>query len=180
MVESGRKLDKARMIRFEERTGYFASTDLGRTASHFYIRYNTIEVEIQPSRDLPLILCHFITLSLFCPHGVKTFNENLNSQQTEADILSTVSKAEEFEQLKVYPQTHAAGWRGNDEMLLCVCVCCIFVPPHRFEMKSWMSWTNCCAATVNCPLPAAWRTVTGRSTSCCRPTSAGGRWTASH
>uniref|UniRef100_A0A3Q3K309 Activating signal cointegrator 1 complex subunit 3 n=1 Tax=Monopterus albus TaxID=43700 RepID=A0A3Q3K309_MONAL len=73
VVESGRKLDKARMIRFEERTGYFASTDLGRTASHFYIRYNTIE----------------------------TFNELFNSQQTEADILSTVSKAEEFEQLKV-------------------------------------------------------------------------------
>ncbi|XP_036929832.1 activating signal cointegrator 1 complex subunit 3 [Acanthopagrus latus] len=73
VLESGRKLDKARMIRFEERTGYFASTDLGRTASHFYIRYNTIE----------------------------TFNENFNSQRTEADILSIVSKAEEFEQLKV-------------------------------------------------------------------------------
>ncbi|XP_067458608.1 activating signal cointegrator 1 complex subunit 3 [Thunnus thynnus] len=73
VVESGRKLDKARMIRFEERTGYFASTDLGRTSSHFYIRYNTIE----------------------------TFNELFNSQRTEADILSIVSKAEEFEQLKV-------------------------------------------------------------------------------
>uniref|UniRef100_A0A4W6ERX7 Activating signal cointegrator 1 complex subunit 3 n=1 Tax=Lates calcarifer TaxID=8187 RepID=A0A4W6ERX7_LATCA len=73
VVESGRKLDKARMIRFEERTGYFASTDLGRTASHFYIRYNTIE----------------------------TFNELFNSQRTEADILNIVSKAEEFEQLKV-------------------------------------------------------------------------------
>ncbi|XP_076004539.1 activating signal cointegrator 1 complex subunit 3 [Genypterus blacodes] len=73
VVEAGRKLDKARMIRFEERTGYFASTDLGRTASHFYIRYNTIE----------------------------TFNEHFNSQRTEADVLTIVSKAEEFEQLKV-------------------------------------------------------------------------------
>lgn len=73
VVESGRKLDKARMIRFEERTGYYASTDMGRTASHFYIRYNTIE----------------------------TFNELFNSQRTEADILSIVSKAEEFDQLKV-------------------------------------------------------------------------------
>uniref|UniRef100_A0AAQ6A7X1 Activating signal cointegrator 1 complex subunit 3 n=1 Tax=Amphiprion ocellaris TaxID=80972 RepID=A0AAQ6A7X1_AMPOC len=73
VVEAGRKLDKARMIRFEERTGYFASTDLGRTASHFYIRYNTIQ----------------------------TFNELFNSQRTEADIFSIVSKAEEFEQLKV-------------------------------------------------------------------------------
>lgn len=73
VIECGRKLDKARMIRFEERTGYFASTDLGRTASHFYIKYNTIE----------------------------TFNELFNSQRTEADIFSIVSKAEEFDQLKV-------------------------------------------------------------------------------
>ncbi|KAM9488100.1 activating signal cointegrator 1 complex subunit 3 [Clarias gariepinus] len=73
VIEAGRKLDKARMIRFDERTGYFASTDLGRTASHFYIKYNTIE----------------------------TFNELFNAQKTEADILSIVSKAEEFEQVKV-------------------------------------------------------------------------------
>ncbi|KAL0984962.1 hypothetical protein UPYG_G00151150 [Umbra pygmaea] len=73
VVGAARKLDKARMIRFEERTGFFASTDLGRTASHFYIKYNTIE----------------------------TFNELFNSQKTEADILSIVSKAEEFEQVKV-------------------------------------------------------------------------------
>ncbi|XP_068188978.1 activating signal cointegrator 1 complex subunit 3 isoform X2 [Antennarius striatus] len=71
--EAGRKLDKARMIRFEERTGYFFSTDLGRTASHYYIRYNTIE----------------------------TFNELFTPQRTDADILGIVSKAEEFEQLKV-------------------------------------------------------------------------------
>ncbi|KAL4657484.1 activating signal cointegrator 1 complex subunit 3 [Arapaima gigas] len=73
VVEAGRKLDKARMVRFEERTRYFSSTDLGRTASHFYIRYNTIE----------------------------TFNELFNAQKTEADILSIVSKAEEFDQVKV-------------------------------------------------------------------------------
>ncbi|KAK7886358.1 hypothetical protein WMY93_025979 [Mugilogobius chulae] len=74
VVECGRKLDKARMIRFEERTGYFASTDLGRTASHFYIKYNTIE----------------------------TFNELFNSQRTEADILSIVSKVrdEELDELE--------------------------------------------------------------------------------
>lgn len=52
VVEAGRKLDKARMIRFEERTGYFASTDLGRTASHFYIKYNTIEVQTQSTKYL--------------------------------------------------------------------------------------------------------------------------------
>lgn len=35
---------------------------------------------------------------------MKTFNELFTSQQTEADILCTVSKAEEFEQLKVRGQ----------------------------------------------------------------------------
>ncbi|XP_053317304.1 activating signal cointegrator 1 complex subunit 3 [Spea bombifrons] len=73
VIEAGRKLDKARMIRFEERTGFFSSTDLGRTASHFYIKYNTIE----------------------------TFNELFDAHKTEADIFAIVSKAEEFEQIKV-------------------------------------------------------------------------------
>ncbi|NXD34834.1 ASCC3 protein, partial [Copsychus sechellarum] len=73
VIEVGRKLDKARMIHFEERTGFFSSTDLGRTASHYYIKYNTIE----------------------------TFNELFDAHKTEGDILAIVSKAEEFEQIKV-------------------------------------------------------------------------------
>ena len=43
-MDAGRKLDQARMVRFDERTGYFASTDQGRIASHFYIKYDTVEV----------------------------------------------------------------------------------------------------------------------------------------
>ena len=39
-----RKLDKNKMIRFDERTGYLHATDLGRTASQFYINHETIEV----------------------------------------------------------------------------------------------------------------------------------------
>uniref|UniRef100_A0A8D0L2G8 Activating signal cointegrator 1 complex subunit 3 n=1 Tax=Sphenodon punctatus TaxID=8508 RepID=A0A8D0L2G8_SPHPU len=73
VIEAGRKLDKARMIRFEERTEFFSSTDLGRIASHYYIKYNTIE----------------------------TFNELFDAHKTEGDILAIVSKAEEFEQVKV-------------------------------------------------------------------------------
>ncbi|XP_060705593.1 activating signal cointegrator 1 complex subunit 3 isoform X3 [Hemiscyllium ocellatum] len=72
VIEAGRKLDKAKMVRFEERTGYFSITDLGRTASHYYIQYNTIE----------------------------TFNELFEAHKTEADIFALVSKAEEFEQIK--------------------------------------------------------------------------------
>ncbi|VDI49942.1 activating signal cointegrator complex subunit 3 [Mytilus galloprovincialis] len=73
ITAAGRKLDKAQMVRFDERTGYFASTDLGRIASHFYIKYDTVEV----------------------------INENLKTIMTEADVVAVVSKAQEFDQIKV-------------------------------------------------------------------------------
>lgn len=66
-------LDKARMIRFNERTGDLNITDLGRTASHFYIKYDTVEV----------------------------FNELLKPIMTEPEILNMMANAHEFQQLKV-------------------------------------------------------------------------------
>ena len=71
--ETARKLDKAKMIRFDERTGYLFPTDLGRTASQFYIKYDTIEV----------------------------FNELLRPFMNESDIIAMLARATEFEQLKV-------------------------------------------------------------------------------
>ena len=41
---AGRLLDKAQMIRFDEASGTFHATDLSRTASHYYIKYDTIEM----------------------------------------------------------------------------------------------------------------------------------------
>lgn len=41
---NARKLDKARMIRFDERTNFLYPTNLGRTASNYYIDFITIEV----------------------------------------------------------------------------------------------------------------------------------------
>ena len=46
IVAAATQLDKARMIRYHEPTGTFHSTDLGRTASHFYIKHVTIEVSL--------------------------------------------------------------------------------------------------------------------------------------
>ncbi|XP_037940900.1 activating signal cointegrator 1 complex subunit 3 [Teleopsis dalmanni] len=66
-------LDKARMIRFNVRTCDFNVTDLGRTASYFYIKYDTVEI----------------------------FNELLKPFMSEADIFGMISRAQEFEQLKV-------------------------------------------------------------------------------
>ncbi|XP_063676843.1 activating signal cointegrator 1 complex subunit 3-like isoform X2 [Bolinopsis microptera] len=66
-------LDKCRMIRFNPQTELLAATDLGRTASHFYIKHPTIE------------------------HFNSTFKPNL----LEAEILGCISQADEFAQLKV-------------------------------------------------------------------------------
>lgn len=70
---SAMTLDKARMIRYNERTGDLNVTDLGRTASHFYIKYDTIEV----------------------------FNELLKPIMNESEVLNMMANASEFQQLKV-------------------------------------------------------------------------------
>ncbi|KAK2570728.1 Activating signal cointegrator 1 complex subunit 3 [Acropora cervicornis] len=57
----------------EERTGYLSATDLGRTASHFYIKYDTIEV----------------------------FNEMFKELMPEPEVLAMLSHSQEFEQVKV-------------------------------------------------------------------------------
>ena len=53
--------------------GYFSPTDLGRTSSHYYIKYRSIE----------------------------TFNELLNSDMDITAILAMISKSHEFDQMKV-------------------------------------------------------------------------------
>lgn len=70
---SAMALDKARMVRYNERTGDLNITDLGRTASHFYIKYDTVEV----------------------------FNEMLKPIMNEAEVLNMMANAQEFQQLKV-------------------------------------------------------------------------------
>ncbi|XP_076671425.1 activating signal cointegrator 1 complex subunit obelus [Andrena cerasifolii] len=66
-------LDKIKMIRYNKATGDLSPTDLGRIASHFYLKYDTVEI----------------------------FNELTKPIMTEADILSMISRSQEFEQLKV-------------------------------------------------------------------------------
>jgi activating signal cointegrator complex subunit 3 len=73
VIKAARELDKAQMVRFTERTGLLFATDLGRTASHYYIKYDTVEV----------------------------FNELFAQMMTEEKILEMVSRAQEFDQIKV-------------------------------------------------------------------------------
>lgn len=73
IVCAARNLDKAKMVRYNERTGDLNVTDLGRTASHYYIKYDTVEV----------------------------FNEMLRPVMNEEEVLAMMSHAQEFQQLKV-------------------------------------------------------------------------------
>ncbi|CAI5948100.1 unnamed protein product [Closterium sp. NIES-64] len=43
ITEAARSLDRAKMMRFDERSGQLYVTELGRVASHFYIRYSSVE-----------------------------------------------------------------------------------------------------------------------------------------
>jgi len=65
IVVAARGLDKAQMIRFCERTGTLSATDLGRTASHYYIKYNTVEVSAFGwSQFLPSFCSGFCTVEV--------------------------------------------------------------------------------------------------------------------
>jgi len=43
ITNAARALDKAKMLRFDEKSGNLYVTDLGRVASHFYIQYTSVE-----------------------------------------------------------------------------------------------------------------------------------------
>jgi activating signal cointegrator complex subunit 3 len=73
IIKAAGSLDRARMVRFNEATGYLHSTDLGRVASHFYIRVESIEL----------------------------FNEQMKQGMTEAHILSMISQSCEFDNINV-------------------------------------------------------------------------------
>jgi activating signal cointegrator complex subunit 3 len=84
---SARSLTQARMIRFIEHTGTLHSTDLGRTASHYYINAASIE----------------------------TFNELLKPYMNEAEMMAMVAKSEEFEQVKVREDEQSELEEHRDE-----------------------------------------------------------------
>lgn len=69
-------LDSCMMIRFDPQSGNLAVTDLGRIASHYYIKHGTIQA----------------------------FNAMLTSHLSESDALHVLCSAAEFDQLKVRPE----------------------------------------------------------------------------
>lgn len=69
-------LDRCNMTRFNNRSGNLGVTDLGRVASHYYIKYSTIEA----------------------------FNTMLTPHLTDSEALHVLCSSAEFDQLKMRPE----------------------------------------------------------------------------
>ena len=69
--EAARTLDRAKMVRFDERSGQLYQTEAGRIASHFYIKQASMEI----------------------------FDEHLRRHMSMPEVLHMVSHASEFENI---------------------------------------------------------------------------------
>ncbi|GLT59223.1 hypothetical protein SLA2020_320560 [Shorea laevis] len=76
VTDAARALDKAKMMRFDEKSGNFYCTELGRIASHFYIQYSSVE----------------------------TYNEMLRHYMNESEVIEMVAHSSEFENIVVREQ----------------------------------------------------------------------------
>jgi activating signal cointegrator complex subunit 3 len=74
--EAASVLDRAMMIRYDSHHGNLSVTDLGRIASHYYIKHETIEA----------------------------FNHMLTAHLSTSDALHVLCSSTEFDQLKVRPE----------------------------------------------------------------------------
>ncbi|CAJ0932072.1 unnamed protein product, partial [Mesorhabditis belari] len=74
------ELDRQHMIRFDSMNGFLSSVDLGRIASQFYIKYETIQMLNASAGDQPVIFNQFMP---------------------DDKVLGIISQATEFTQLKV-------------------------------------------------------------------------------
>lgn len=73
VTDAARSLDKAKMMRFDEKSGNFYCTELGRIASHFYIQYSSVE----------------------------TYNEMLKRHMSDSEVIDMVAHSSEFENIVV-------------------------------------------------------------------------------
>ncbi|KAJ7978726.1 DExH-box ATP-dependent RNA helicase [Quillaja saponaria] len=73
VTDAARALDKAKMMRFDEKSGNFYCTELGRIASHFYIQYSSVE----------------------------TYNEMLRRHMNDSEVINMVAHSSEFENIVV-------------------------------------------------------------------------------
>ncbi|PIA63068.1 hypothetical protein AQUCO_00200832v1 [Aquilegia coerulea] len=73
VTDAARCLDKAKMMRFDEKSGNFYCTELGRISSHYYIQYISVE----------------------------TYNEMLRRHMNDSEVINMVAHSSEFENIMV-------------------------------------------------------------------------------
>ncbi|KAH6555344.1 hypothetical protein KP509_1Z263400 [Ceratopteris richardii] len=78
VIDAARALDKAKMLRFDEKSGNFYVTDLGRVASHYYIQYTSVE----------------------------TYNDMLKRHMNESELIHLIAHSSEFENIMVREEEH--------------------------------------------------------------------------
>eukprot|EP00727_Mastigamoeba_balamuthi_P005510 m51a1_g1579 putative activating signal cointegrator 1 complex subunit 3 (2006) ;mRNA; r:104604-111515 len=76
ITSTAKRLDRAKMIRFDQDSGVLAVANLGRVASHYYIQHESMDV----------------------------FGESISEHMSEADILDVVCQSNEFENLRMRPE----------------------------------------------------------------------------
>ncbi|CAG4955228.1 unnamed protein product [Parnassius apollo] len=81
------QLDRTLMLRYNERTGDLNITDLGRTASHYYITRDTMEV----------------------------FNSMVRKSMTQGYVVEMLTRCSDFQQLKVRKEELTELWNLKDQ-----------------------------------------------------------------
>ncbi|CAD8152858.1 unnamed protein product [Paramecium pentaurelia] len=105
-IESALKqLDSLKLVRYDTRNHLVTSTDLGRIASHYYIKCETMK-----------ILCDEMGLS-FDQQEKQKFND-----KNQYQLLKIIAKAKEFEMIRVRPEEtkelqkiYDEGWAFEEE-----------------------------------------------------------------
>ena len=91
IIEAARALDRARMVRFDERSGNIYTAEMGRVASHFYLSKNSIEVYnglLKPYMNEQDVIAMISLSSEF---------DNLNVREDELPELDTLARGCEYE-----------------------------------------------------------------------------------
>ncbi|XP_047508654.1 activating signal cointegrator 1 complex subunit 3 [Pieris napi] len=86
ITSAAMQLDKTQMLRYNERTGDLNVTDLGRTASHYYITCETMDV----------------------------FNSMVRKSMTQGYVLEMLTRCSDFQQLKVRKEELSELWELKD------------------------------------------------------------------
>nr|XP_026497272.1 activating signal cointegrator 1 complex subunit 3 isoform X1 [Vanessa tameamea]XP_026497273.1 activating signal cointegrator 1 complex subunit 3 isoform X1 [Vanessa tameamea]XP_026497274.1 activating signal cointegrator 1 complex subunit 3 isoform X2 [Vanessa tameamea] len=87
ITNAAMQLDRTHMLRYNERTGDLNVTDLGRTASHYYITCETMEV----------------------------FNSMVRKSMTQGYVLEMLTRCSDFQQLKVRKEELTELWNLKDQ-----------------------------------------------------------------